>query len=474
VLVPFSGDADRVAVLGLLPSSLALRGWIDLAGPALRGFPHARGLVGASAEEVVVVDPATLAVRGRATVAEDVVDAARLPDGRLVTLVRRGRGGTLGGAELGFVPDRCHPVGSAVAVTGYDAVGRVARVVEFASEPPTLSARFDLGSGGLWIPAADGGVLRPDGFLSSVGQDAALTAHGRLVVRRLDAFAWEPGLASPERAAGFVVIDVALSRLEDPVDVPGAVTGFALDGDDLVYTVAGGADPDVLGRPRMRHDLVRVDLPTRALSTSANVPGYVVAASGDLAFTVEESWGDGWEWSADVVAVDLAAAGGAPEVASRLRLPAGAYGFVPAGATLHFTATLWPDLPTPGLPPGEGGGGGGLPPRPQSSGAVDFFADGGFPLPTTRLGVVRLGAALAFGPSLEATTETLSLLLPEDGALLLVRGGLVLERHDVSGPVSIRRWAREIDGHPLSARPDPASAGSYLVALGYAGLTTAP
>ena len=187
VLVPISGDGEHLAVLDLGPTTLDVRGQIDVDGSAERGFPHARGLVTLSTEEVVIANPTTLAVTGRVVIAENAVDVVRLPDGRVLSLIAKNQSGKLGDVALPLIPDHAYPVGNRVAVTGWDATGRAAYVVDFGPTTPTLSARFDLG--GSWFPlemgVADGVNGMPMPFYTYGGLDARLTAAGRLVVRGL-------------------------------------------------------------------------------------------------------------------------------------------------------------------------------------------------------------------------------------------------------------------------------------------------
>jgi hypothetical protein len=478
VFVPFSGETDQLVVLDLGATTLDVRGGVGMEGVVLRGFPHPLGLVGISTEEVVLVDPATLGELGRATIAENAVDACRLPDGTLLPLVARRDAGRLGDLVLPLVPERLHPYGFRVAVTGWDGAGRAAYVVDYSGPAPVVSARFDLG--GSWFVLGDPswGVARPEGGALWWGggfgaSDAVLTDDGHLVVHGVPGLSWSGGpmplglgegapAGDPSSGDGFIVIDVANSELEAPIEVEGGgVTGFVADGDDLVYTVgsSGGADDE--GRPLVVHSLVRVDLATRAESEPRSVPGYVVSAEGDLLFAAQETWTEGWSWECAIVAFDFAPAGEV-QVADTLVLPEMAYDLRAAGATLWFTRTTYAfDPGDPALP---GGGGGGV---AWAEPGMDF-------LPTTSIGTIRLGADLSFGPSVEDDAHFLTLLLPEDGSALLVRDGVTVERWDVSGLGASLLWSSDVGVYPYAARPDPASAGSYLLVLGYAGVTTVP
>jgi hypothetical protein len=491
VLVPFSGEDDRLAVLTLGASTLDLRGNIPMGGPALRGFPHARGLVAVSSEEVAIVDPATLADRARVTIAENVVDMVRVPGGAVLPLVAKRASGRLGTVVLPFVPERAFPYGDRVAVIGWDATGRAAYVVDLAPATPTLSPRFDLG--GAWFLLCDGrfGAAAPNGmgFVGGASvADAVLTDDGHLVVRGLPGAGGgvmppplggsgggtnggmgmgDGGVRIPLAGAsgatdGFVVIDVAAGALDAPITVArGYVSGFvADDGGDLVYTVGGGATEDAMGRPRMRHDLVRVDLATRATTTAVNVPGYVLSAAGDLVYTAEERWGAGWDWACAVVA--LAVTDTTATVLDRATLPEGAYDFRAAGATLVYTRTT-------GIPTGSGGG------APGNDGpSIAWGEPGGIPwMPTTEIRTLRLAADLVDGPSLPTSDAFLTVLLVEDGALLVVENGTTLVRYDVAGLAAATSWTVALDAWPMAVRPDGAP-GAYLVALGYAGYVGVP
>lgn len=472
VMVPVSGASDVVAVLDLGATTLDLRGAIDGSGPALRGFPHARGLVAMSTEEVVVVDASTLAVRGRATIAENVVDVVRTSDGVVRPLAARGSGaGRLDGVELALSPDRAFAFGDSVAVVGLDAVGRAAYVVDFGGSVPVVSPRFALGEAwfSLGAPAAGVAFVNPgSGWLAS---EIRMTGGGRLVVH---------GASTSGRARdGFVVIDVPASALDAPIDVDsGFVTGFALDGETLVFTVADRVAADAQGRPRLRHELERIDLATRVTMPAANVPGYVIAVAGGVAYTVEETWRSGWTWTTSIVASALPPAGGEAVDADRLALPDGAYDLRSAGRTLFFSTSS-------GFGFGFGSGGG---PMPLGGGAVSaegdatgvgMSPDGGFAPPfETSIGTVHLDLVLSFGATIDAAAAGddgfRTLLLPGDGAALVVRDGVHVERFDVAGPVATRTWTREVAGWPLAAHPDEFVVAGYLAALGYGGFVTLP
>lgn len=464
VTVPVSGDGDRVAVIDLGATTLDVRGSVALSGTALRGFPHPRGLVCLSTEEVVVASLPSLAVAGRATVAENVVDVVRTSDGVVRPLVARSAGARLDGVDLPLWPERAFASGDAVCVVGWDDTGRAAYVVDFGGPSPVVSARLPLGDGWMANGLPSAGMAMPSvgGWVAS---EFAMTPGGRLVVH-----------AAPSGADdGFAVIDVPGAAARTPVVVSGAfVTGFAVDGEVLTYTRAAEVAEDRFGRPRVRHALVQVDLGTRAETAPVNVPGWLLAVDGSTVFTAEESWDDGWAWTTSVVASALGAA--EPTVLDRLALPDGAYDLRVAGRTLFFArmgAVAMP-LPMPGdgpvmnadgamLPGGMGGTGAGF--ADERGGVAPWFDAG--------LGTVRLGATLTLGPSIDATDAFRALLLPEDGAALVVRDGVHLERWDVSGPTAVLDFEQEVSGWPLGAHADVAP-GTYLVALGYGGWSTAP
>jgi hypothetical protein len=66
------------------------------------------------------------------------------------------------------------------------------------------------------------------------------------------------------------------------------------------------------------------------------------------------------------------------------------------------------------------------------------------------------------------------LLLAEDGAALVARDTSTVERWDVSASEAMLMWTVELSGYPLRARSDPAEAGRYLLALGFAGTAELP
>jgi hypothetical protein len=285
--------------------------------------------------------------------------------------------------------------------------------------------------------------------------DAVLTDAGRLVVR---------GSTGAAGGDGFVVIDVGRSVLEAPVSSPaGWVTGFALDGERLVFTFGRDGGLDREGRPRLRHDLVQVDLDTREATAPVNVPGYVVASREGLVFTAEETWGEGWSWRCSILACAVDAAG--VTVVDRLALPEGAYDLRAADASLWYSTTA---IDGGG---GSGGGGGSVP--PGGGPGIALPADP-FVMPSTRIEQIHLGATLSRGPSIPSESGFRTLLLPEDRTALVVRDGLTVERWDARGADALLLWSAPVSGYALNARPDPSTPGTYLVPLGYGGVALLP
>jgi hypothetical protein len=154
ILVP---SWDGLSVIARDATTLTQRGKLTVAGGALRGFALGTDLVAAGSEEVVVADAATLDVRGRVTVAENVIDAGRLVDGRLVKLVQTGDRARFGGVDLKLWADSLYAFGNSVAVLGWDDAGRAAYVVSFYALTPTVSERLDLGAG----EVISGSVVEP-------------------------------------------------------------------------------------------------------------------------------------------------------------------------------------------------------------------------------------------------------------------------------------------------------------------------
>jgi hypothetical protein len=454
VLVPFW---DRLAVVDHDPAGLNLRGSIPVAGGALRGFPHAAGLVAAGAEEVVIADPDSLDVRGRVTVAENVVDVARLADGRLLNLVQAGDRTRVGGAELALWAEALYAFGNRAAVLGWDDSGRAAYVISFEEAEPAISARLELGWGDAWTgmggglgprDMASGGV----GIIGPVfggGPQAVLTDSGKLVVRG------RPGdtprvFGEGNAFDGLLVIDIPGAALGTGVEIRGgAVTGFTADGSALAFTFAEYAGTDDGDRPLVRQHFVRVDLDTGEASAPANVPGYVVAARGADAYTVEEQWGEDWSLTIDVVSSTVA--DGEASVLDRLALPANVYDLRATGATLLYT--IGGDLAVPVLGKGD-------PSAPW--------------LPSSAIGTVRLGPSLADGPTIEGSDAFRWLLLAEENTALVMRAALTIECWDISAAEATLSWSAALAGYPLRAHADPATAGRYLVALGYAGAVELP
>ncbi|MDH5277335.1 MAG: beta-propeller domain-containing protein, partial [Gammaproteobacteria bacterium] len=455
VLVP---RWDGLAVVERGAATLTLRGVIDVAGGALRGFPYGTGIAAAGAEEVVMADAATLDVTGRVTIAENVVDIGRLGDGTLLRLVQAGNTARLGGAEVELWAEAYYPFGQSAAVVGWDAAGRAAYVLDFSVSPAAVSARLELGSGVVTpVGAAGEGATAPDlagggaAFIAPIysGTQAVLTASGKLVLRGLpggNPYVFGDGVPTD----GVIVIDIPAAGLGKGVAVrDAAITGIVADGAVLAFSYARFAGVDPLDRPLLEHDYVRIDLDGDVVTPAVNVPGYVVAATGPELYTIEESWGDAWSVARTVVAARTR--GGGVEVLDRLVLPDGAYDLRAAGRTLFFSA----------------GGGIVVPLLDGLDRPVPW-------LPQLDIGTVRLGAALARGPAISGTGSFRTLLLPEDGAALVSRDGLTVERWDVAGVAADLSWSVALPAYPLRAHADTVNPGKYLVALGYAGDSMLP
>ncbi len=448
---------DGLAVIDRGADSLALRGVIGVAGGALRGFPHSSGLVAVGAEEVVSADALTLDVVGRVTIAENVVDVGRLADGTLLRLVQTGEQARLNGAEVTLWADALHPHGNAAAITGWDMTGRAAYVVTFDQDPPRVSARLDLSSAATPVNGGIKGGMAADlagGRAALIapafsGAQDVLTSSGMLVLRGV------PGgnphsFGQGEVTDGLIVVDIPAAARGKGVAVrDAAITGLAADGSVLAFTLASFAGQDDLGRPLLKNEYVRIDLDNGDESTPVSVPGYVVAASGADLYTVEERWGEDWSVTSHIVASRVG--DGALSVFDRLALPAGAYDLRAAGATLFFST-------------------GGAMIRPM----YDVIGGPGLWLPDAHIGTVRLGAALALGAEISGTDAFRTLLLPEDGAALVARDGLAVQRWDLGGATARLEWEATLPGYPLRAHADAANAGQYLLALGYAGELSLP
>jgi len=118
---------------------------------------------------------------------------------------------------------------------------------------------------------------------------------------------------------------------------------------------------------------------------------------------------------------------------------------------------------------GAVGGPGVLVGNSTATGAPDFA-----PIPwTTEIGTVRLASNLAFGPTIRHDESFASLLLPEEASALVIRDGVVVERWLVGGATATLDWESATGAYPVHARPD-STTGTYLVALGYAGVLTLP
>jgi hypothetical protein len=471
VLVP---SWDGLSVLARDSNKLTRLGKVPVASGTLRGFTFGTDVVAAGAEEVVVADAATLDVRGRVTVARNVIDVGRLADGRLLELVQTGNRATLKGAELTLWADSLYVHGNAAAVLGWDDTGRAAYVVSFDGPAPTVYGRLALGSGDVapdgtpaglgggasgdtsgGVSTGAGGVVSGEPGIGVVrpvyfgGADAILTSGGKLVVRGRPA-GMPRVFGDGASFDGFVVIDIPAGALVAGVEIDGgAITGFTADGAVLAFTFAHEGDVDDQGRPLVRQDYVRIDLDTGHVDAPVNVAGYVIGARGAEVFLVDEQWDDGWSLTRSVAAARIV--NGEAQVLDRLSLPEYAYDLRAAGSMLYYTE----------------GNDGILLPMPADGSGVSW-------LPSATIHTVRLGSALAAGPDIANGDSFRWLLLPQDDAALIVRDGLTVERWDVSASEATLSWSSGLSGYPSRAHPDPAAVDRYLIALGYAGTAELP
>ena len=406
---------------------------MPVAGGALRGFPHGANIVAAGAEEVVISEATTLGVLGRVTVAENVVDLGRLADGRLIDLVQAGNLARIEGAEVTLWAEALYTYGNSAAVLGWDDIGRAAYVISFDAPVPVVSDRLDLG----WGQVVAGGALGETGIreLASLGiasfgpiyggPQAVLTTSGKLITRGRP-------LGTPhvfgvgDSFDGLIVIDIPAAALGTGIDIRGgAVTGFTADGPALAFTFAHQAGVDDASRPLVREEYVRINLDSGDVTAPVNVPGYVVAVQDADVFVIEEQWDDGWSLTANVVAARIV--GSEVQVVDRLVLPARAYDFRAAGATLFYT---------------EGG---------DTVVPVLDGLDAAAPwLPSSTIGTVRLGTALVLGPGIDGSDAFRWLLLAEDGAALVARDASTVERWDVSASEAMLTWTAELSSYPAA------------------------
>jgi hypothetical protein len=514
ILVPVSGVKNELEVVNF-GDTLSLRGAIGTAAPVRRAFPHARGLVVLTSEELILADPSTLAASeaNTMTIAEYVLKADRLGDGRIVSLVVRGdrarlkTGADISGFEsntgidLPLTPDGLFVHGLRAAVTGVEADRRAAYAVDFGTDPPSVSPRIDLGeiylttltSGGVPAPgvvdpgtplttaisgpitpaarmsdpAAAAVPVAPGGGSSATGivrsgpapapslylGGAQLSPHGKLVVRAIPPpFGPAIDIGTGDLNDGFAVIDLDTAKLNTWIRARGGyATGWVIDGEILALTLAADAGVDARSLPLIRNDLYRIDLSTHGTSKAIPVPGWLVQAADDLVFTIEQQWRADLTLHTRVVASRLGPQ--AITSVSSLDLPDAAYDLRVAGSTLYFTAGG--AIVTPGI--------------------LVADADRAMPIAISdsTVGTIRLGMQPASGPSIGTAGAFSVLLLPGQDAALVWRDGTAIESWDVTGRTARRNWSDPVSAYPLDARADAAS-GRYLLALGYAGVMEAP
>jgi hypothetical protein len=457
VLVP---TWDGVAVIDRAPAGLQLRGIAPLVGGARRAFLHGNEVCAFGDEELVAIDRLSLAARGRVTLASNVVDVGRRTDGTLLELVQRGDSTELGGASLRLYADGMHVFADRAAVTGWDAAGRAAYVVDCSTTPATVSRRLQLPWGGFACPTTPtslrSGAPSTTGsadFVAPVfvGPVAAMTDTGKLILRGLpghDAHRLGDGVVSD----GIVVLDIPTARLLPGIQVRrGIVTGFVADGDGVAFSIGRFVRNDAERRPMLRHELLRLDFADGSPSSIGIVPGYVVALSGDTAYCVQDHWDRDWSTTSELHACSLAAAG---RVLSTLPLPSYAYDFRAAADTLCYS---WSGVsaPNPILTNWRIGG--------RQLWQADYHVHS-----------VRLSPALAAGPSIGGDIDYRSILRVESNAVLLTREGFTVERWDLAANIARLDFTTTVAGYAQRAHADPAHPGHYLLPLGYAGTMSVP
>lgn len=454
VLVPLTGSSYQVAVLDLGATTLGLRGTFETRSSAERAFPHGSDLCALTTTAVVVANAASLAVETSIVLAEDAVDTGHIGPasaGRDLTLVADGDEARVGGVTLPLQPERLVTYGRSAAVTGSDATGRAAYVVDFRATPPRVSPRIDLGAQPL-IPYAGGpavGALWAGPVASVQVPDALVTPAGRLVLRAQPNALEHADLTIGTGIAldGFVVVDLPASRVAARIALRGATaSGTALDGESLALTLGGDAGFDASSRPLARHNFRRIDLATHSVTAESNVPGALLAVEGDRVYTVDDQWSTGWSVRTSVVASQLRPSRAV--ILDREALPDGAFDLRAAGTTLYYTV-------------GNGEYG-------------PVLAANALPwAPSTEVRTLRLGATLQAGPTIETPGSFSTLLLVEPTGALIVRNGAIVERHDVQGASAVLEWSRDVGLYPRTARAD-AQPGSYVLSLGLGGTQRVP
>jgi hypothetical protein len=172
--------------------------------------------------------------------------------------------------------------------------------------------------------------------------------------------------------------------------------------------------------------------------------------------TIQESWGAHWSFDQAVVACELET--GNAKVLDQLDLPEGAYDLRAAGGTLWFST--W--------------GGDSVVSSPGSGTSGGHSGHGNGKASPAKIGTVRLDASLSFGPKLVLGEHFASLLLAEGQSALVVVDGVALGRWEVGAGTAVQSWSHELGGWPQAARPDGATPGAYVLALGYGGSLIVP
>lgn len=454
-----------LSVFDLARDELTHRGAIAVDGGAQRGLLRGTEFVAQGMQQVVVADATSLDVRGRVTVAEDVVDVERLADGRRLELVQIGDFLRCGGVELEMWGESLFVHGLRAAIVGWSPLGREVVIVDYSTDPPTLGPRFEIGWGGLASPElpraatgpgrpggengmlASGAVGHATGFYLGVldGVAEGIAPTGQLVLRGIPT--GDPlVLGSGEVTDGLVIVDLAHARLARGILVrDAAITGLSIGADSISLTWGRFAGADRDRRPLLMNRLVTVDLVSGVAGEQRDVQGQLVARDDERIYVVRERWRGAWDVERSVVA--LLPVEGRFEIGSELTLPDGAWGCSASGHTLVFT--------TMGDP-------------------IAWFGMLQGALQGVGVHSVRLGATLEFGPSVGGDEAFRSVLLVEDGDVLVSRNGAAVERFGLTGTTAVLDFSRDVGSMPLRVHADRMVPGRYLGALGFGGAIEMP
>ena len=335
ILVPFSGwndgsgGYDRLQFISYDADALAVQGYVDLQGSALRSFRDAGLYYAVTREHVAVIDAGNLAapeIVNSVTLAENVADVAPLSNGWAVEVVTRydsadtllraiDAEGQAGGSlllPLAGVTETLAWKDTVIIVSGmytyepeYKGYHQVVRVDFSDPEAPQVTGKWEVQLepwyGGWWwgpyMPMVDVAVPTPEKRVSyywGYSVDASALLAGDYLVLRGRGSVFDTVLGPVTPWEGLAVINLSAENEITYVGLGFEVVQSVGAGDGLVYiTTRESRALNAEQRPVCAFYLQTLDPATLEMDESVNVPGIFTgsASGGDLLVLEDPQYG---------------------------------------------------------------------------------------------------------------------------------------------------------------------------------------